>query len=851
MKKAISESDPDAEIRSFISETGKMLKAHAVYIFTVIGDRIYDRTYVWREDGRPSRPDLQTITEDEFIPAWWEAFHEDRMIIETDMSRYRAVLPEGYRRIQDAELQTMVLCPVVLDHYVYGLTVYSNVAEEFLHGSNAIFEINTAYIAMMLRHRKNRRYIDNVTYYDQITRLYNLNSFQQSLSTFIEKQRSGEKSGVWDVVCFNISQFKLFNNKYGYVEGNNLLVDLARTIRTYLEAEYLTRAEADRFYCLVEDERAEDLVRNVSNSMKNNGARSAYVYAGIYTLTTEEKEARYALDYAKLAADQASGDYHKSYLRFDPQMLAAKKMEAYLVEHVDEAVSSGWIKTFYQPVIRPLSSRVASMEALVRWQDPNYGLLMPGAFINVLEQHHLMIKVDLCMIENICRDIADRKNKGFAAIPISFNLSRYDLSVPDLHEQINAILERYGVQSSTLSVEITETVIQDKNIDIVNHIERFHQDGFQVWIDDFGSGYSSFSELKNYDFDMVKIDMDFLRNPNAKTPLILRSIIYMAEQLGVRTLAEGVEEQEQIQFLKKQKCNYLQGYYYSRPMELSELISSLGRKGIETETDHDRTHFEKIEKKVAIRKDPITSKDEIFHATDMNTEGECIIEYQPEERRTIYFNDEYVRFIKSLGFESPEQVDSYENNRNHKQAHLDLVNAVRKTLESGGDYNFSFVVNGHIGFVHLVLLEQDEDSITIRVIVNKRTSLTNGLQALFEGDNLEMVFDSCYEGIVITDTYTKILYVNPMAERMLGFSAEQLKGKCCSELELCRTDSGKIAMCQASCPVLKAVRSGESLTSDRVLRKADGGWTKVTSQIVPVIDEQKNVVQIVQLFRER
>ena len=608
MKKSIAKKDPDASIRAFLEEAGKLLKAHAIYIYTVVGEGTFDRTFFWREDGCPARPDMQTITEDDFVSTWWDAFHKGQMIIDIGMEKYKSAQPHGYHRTQQAGIQSLVFCPLILDEVVYGLVAYSNVADEYLHDCETLFEVCTNYVAMLMRHRKNSWVIDEVTHYDPVTGLYKLDIFRQSLTAFMEVLTWGDMGRRWDIICFNISQFKVFNNQQGFAAGDALLKDMGQVIHQIIGTDYLTRSEGDRFYCLVEDENAEDIIRRVHDQMERNKSGRVDIYAGIYTLTVEEKDSNNCLDYAKLACESANNDFEHYYRRFKMEMADTLKRNAYIIKHINDAVEKGWIKVYYQPIYNAMSRKVFSFEALARWNDPVNGFLNPKDFISVLENTHLLYKLDLYVLKEACRQIRSYARLG-KDLHISVNISRNDLEIPWFHERINSILDQYKVPHDSISIEITESALVNHEEMIQDNIRHFHKDGYQVWLDDFGSGYRSLNALLRIEFDRMKLDMMFLRNANDRTPDIVKDVIDLSKKLGILCLSEGVEKESEMHFLMDLGCCYIQGYYISKPEPIDKIGEILKAKGLVPETRDERCFFADIEHiNIMFKADPYIGK---------------------------------------------------------------------------------------------------------------------------------------------------------------------------------------------------------------------------------------------------
>ena len=264
---------------------------------------------------------------------------------------------------------------------------------------------------------------------------------------------------------------------------------------------------------------------------------------------------------------------------YDEELGQLLTKQRYIVDHIEEAMAEGYIKVYYQPLVRALTKEICGFEALVRWVDPHYGLLSPAEFIPVLEDYHLIHHLDLYVLEKICQDYQKTKEEGGSLVPVSLNLSRMDFELCDVFRELEERMTKYQVPREMLTLEITESVLNKSQLLISSQIKRFHEAGYKVWMDDFGSGYSSLNILKDFDFDLLKIDMLLLREFNEKSKKIVSSIVDMAKKIGIRTLAEGVETEEQLEFLREIGCEKLQGYYIGKPAPYLESIMQCKEKG--------------------------------------------------------------------------------------------------------------------------------------------------------------------------------------------------------------------------------------------------------------------------------
>ncbi len=266
-------------------------------------------------------------------------------------------------------------------------------------------------------------------------------------------------------------------------------------------------------------------------------------------------------------------------------------LDLYVQEHIREAIAQNWIVAYFQPLVRSLTGETSSFEALARWNDPIYGFLTPDIFIPPLEKNGDIYLLDLAILEIICRNYKEQSEKSRDVVPVSFNMSRVDFQIKDIHERINAVCDKYDVPHEMIHIEITESTSFEEGV-LEENIQWFHRDGYEVWMDDFGNGFSTFNTLQTHSFDVIKLDMMFLRNFNNKAELILRSIIKLAKSLGIGTVCEGVEYAEHSQFLKEIGCESMQGWYYGRPQP-SEVIKEQKTDNI-YETSDEHYYWDKI-----------------------------------------------------------------------------------------------------------------------------------------------------------------------------------------------------------------------------------------------------------------
>jgi EAL domain-containing protein (putative c-di-GMP-specific phosphodiesterase class I) len=244
------------------------------------------------------------------------------------------------------------------------------------------------------------------------------------------------------------------------------------------------------------------------------------------------------------------------------------------VDKLDEALENEYIQVYYHPLIFTETGKLCGAEALARWFDPKYGLLPPVEFIPILEQNNLIYKLDEYMIDQICKNQRKMIDEEGLQLPISFNLSRKDFEMVDTVAMVQRAVDKYNIPKNLLHVEVTESSLSENPDFLQRELKRFHQAGFHVWIDDFGSGYSSLNTLQNFEFDVLKIDMEFLKtyHENPRTKEVISAIIDMTDRLKVQAVMEGVEYEDQFEFLRVIGCEMSQGYLFDRPQPYGQWV---------------------------------------------------------------------------------------------------------------------------------------------------------------------------------------------------------------------------------------------------------------------------------------
>ncbi|MCR5825553.1 MAG: bifunctional diguanylate cyclase/phosphodiesterase, partial [Oscillospiraceae bacterium] len=362
-----------------------------------------------------------------------------------------------------------------------------------------------------------------------------------------------------------------YNNRYGYEKGDALLVKTAELLRRAFPDRYCCHITGGQFCVLCYRDEAEAGLTLVREGQRLLGEKFDVACLAGFAPYTGSESAISLLDRARNAYDSIRSS-KKHFMRiYDSKLGEELRFKEYIASHIDEAIESGWLMVYYQPIIRSITSEVCNEEALCRWNDPQYGLLAPGRFIPVLEERGLLYKADLFVVRQVLREFDERRALGVPIVPVSVNLSRRDFEERDMVKEITALLDEAHCDRSLIKIEITESAFVTDQDMLKTEMRRFHAAGFDIWMDDFGSEYSTLNLLRELDFDLIKIDMKFMENftPDGRNYIIVSKIIDMARELGISTLIEGVETKDQLRMMQILGCEKIQGYLFNSPHPLS------------------------------------------------------------------------------------------------------------------------------------------------------------------------------------------------------------------------------------------------------------------------------------------
>ena len=411
---------------------------------------------------------------------------------------------------------------------------------------------------------------------DALTGMNNYSNFPALAKEYIQGVTENFSENVF--LFLDVHNFKAFNDQRGFEAGDKFLVAIGTYISDIFSDSLCARQADDHFVVLTKTEGLQERLDKLNKLVHDYDEEILLgINCGAYHLTGENEDPRMAIDRARYAAHLIKNRFQTIYAEYDKTMSEEYHKRLYIVNSIDNAVHNGWIVPFYQPVVWSDTKELCGCEALARWMDPVYGQLYPNEFIPVLEEYRLIHKLDKSIFESVCRDLRAAMDAGRPVFPVSLNFSRLDFELMDAVQELEDLVKKYRIPKELIHVEVTESALTDNFLKLNEAMNRIKELGYSLWLDDFGSGYSSLNVLKDYQFDVVKIDMRFLSNleNSEKSKTLIDCIVKMANRINMLTLTEGVETETQASFLNQIGCARLQGYLFGKPIPKDALYKRI------------------------------------------------------------------------------------------------------------------------------------------------------------------------------------------------------------------------------------------------------------------------------------
>lgn len=414
---------------------------------------------------------------------------------------------------------------------------------------------------------------------DNMTGISNLQGFHE----FVDRVKERNEMPLYHAVCVNIKNFNYINRTIATKRSNEILREYARYVVQHLsEDEFFARTAGDNFLGLIRNENIHDFLEFISKVNIHADAESKFIQigsrTGVYDIQVGDTigDIKGYIEAALNMARQQNEDVAFFEHSMMERMLKDKEISAIF----PMAIKREQFEVYYQPKVNINEQKLCGCEALVRWFR-NGRMIPPMEFIPVLEREGTVCTLDFYVLDKVCKAIKSWIERGIKPVRVSTNFSKVHLKNAALSDKIFAIIDKYGIDPQFIEIELTEMSGYDNYENLVKFIKTMRERGVHTSIDDFGTGYSSLNLLTDLDVDTVKLDKSYsirLDNNEEKTKILIRNIVNMVHDLGFKVIAEGVETDEQADFLREIGCSTVQGYLYDKPLPLEQFEQRLERE---------------------------------------------------------------------------------------------------------------------------------------------------------------------------------------------------------------------------------------------------------------------------------
>ena len=565
-------------INNLLEKIGHFTKADRAYIVDE-KDGCYYNTYEWCNEGiEPQINQLQNLRAED-MPYWIPKLSSGESIFIEDLENVKETMPVEYEILKPQNIHTLIVFPIILSNTLKG---FIGVDNPNIKDAKDVIRLLAALGSYLGTTRENAAVYAKLEYrlnYDSLTKAYNRYGFYKNAQKLIKEHTDTE----YCLILSDIMSFKLINEIYGENIADKILIDEVNIIRQKMKGNsVLGRLNGDIIAMVIPKEylsekEFSDMIKLLSDRYSNKNFR-LHIYLGVYYIKDVNETIRQMVDKVSLVIMKSKGNMSNYILYYDENSYRNDIFKQQLIGEFETALNENQFCMYLQPQTDK-DGNMLGAEALIRWNHPNMGLIMPGAFIECFEDAGLIYRLDNYIWEEAAKQLKIWKDSGYNYY-ISVNISAKDFYHIDVYQTFKNLVSKYGIDTDKLHIEITETALSEDKQAAHKTIERLHDEGFIIEIDDFGSGYSSFNFLKDVCADVIKIDRVFLKKSSheERGEQILRSIISLSHDIGMDVITEGVENVDQLSMLAKMNCDWFQGYYFSKPIAVGDFEEKYGIK---------------------------------------------------------------------------------------------------------------------------------------------------------------------------------------------------------------------------------------------------------------------------------
>lgn len=587
----IDQENFDNKVNILLENLGSFFNVDRAYLFT-LNHRNYTMTYSHEWCNRGVEPEIHKIEEMPInrFPWWLDQLNKNNIIYIEDVGLMPSEAEAEKEQLNRQNVKSIASVAVIVEDKIKAFIGIDSVkaSKKWTKRNMDLLHIIAKILSSGMVHVNYHKSIDFMAYHDLLTGLPNRLLLSERVNEGILSSRITKNR--LSIMLINLDGFKMINDSLGYDQGDSLLKEVAkRLVKTVRKKDTVCRIGGDEFVLYINDYKDEAELDLIACKIIKALNKPFILRGEEYFITASMGISQHPIDgqdvetlikNADMAMYKAKNLGRNQYYKCTSALKNSTLETIALTNDLYRAIEKDELMLYYQPKVDGLSGEILGVEALLRWDHPEYGFVPPFKFIPLAEKTQLILPIGNWVLNTACKQLKSWQEKGLRPIKLAVNFSVYQLNNPSIVKQIQDILERHSLDPKYLEIEITESAAIDTSDKIKETLEKINDLGVSLSIDDFGKEYSSLNRLKELPIDTVKIDMSFVQGIGAchKDEIIIRYIISLAADFGYKTIAEGVETREQIDFLNYHKCDQLQGYYFHKPMPAAELEKLLDKE---------------------------------------------------------------------------------------------------------------------------------------------------------------------------------------------------------------------------------------------------------------------------------
>lgn len=593
--------------------------------------------------------------------------------------------------------------------------------------------------------------------HDSLTGLSNRGGFTHKAAEYLAE---ANREGLC-VVAMRVMNLGAYSIRYGSKESDEVIRLVATLLREGIDTGVVAHFESGGFAALASTHIVEHVLDNINRELPSTGENDGLVFKGGYCPVTKQVPLEDAMVQARYALDSICYDDHVFSRLFDQGLQTMYSRRAYVVEHLEDAIERGEIRAYSQSIVRVLTGMICEVEVLARWESEEFGFLRPDEFIPELERSQLIHHLDAEVVRLACKQWSEASACGIN-VPFGINLSRLDFELCDMYEVVTKAMKAYNVPVDQVHIEITESALAHSSKHLEEGIRKFRASGFKLYLDDFGSGYSSLQVLEGQSFDVVKLDMSLLREveDNERARVIVADAVSMVKRLDLQTLCEGVETYDQYLFLQAVGCEKAQGYYFGKPMRHDEIMAHLNETVDRHETPEMQRYYDSLGK-VNLIDGTRSSVHGVEAAHFQGTQPFAIIEVQGRNFSFLSANAAFYRFVQDYGCNG---LDEFARRiaRSAPAIRNKILYAASKTQSKQTAQQIDFVIEGSFYTVGLTFVEDSEgkQAYLVEILSVTKYSQFNDFRLLQQSMSFLYTIFKRIDLLDVTDQTWRNIYLN-------------------------------------------------------------------------------------------